>query len=296
MHGDGVADLFVAPPSGIGYEINADQQRRTLAGVPLQIVRCFAETWQSRDLLFMLVVRDVKVRYRAATLGILWALITPLLSVLIYSLFFGVLGRMGPEGVPYPIFLFSALLIWSYFEASIGRASNALISSGALVSKVYFPRQILPVANVISPVVDLFFGLVILVAMLLIYRIEPSRHVLLLPAYFLMAMMAAIGVGLAASVLNGFYRDVRHFMPVLTRLWFFCSPIIYSVELVPERWRPLYAVNPMATVCEGFRSALIGTPPPTVTMIAVSSAVTVTLLISGVLIFRNHEETVADYI
>ena len=174
-HAEGAADLFFTPPAGVGYEVDADQHRRTLAGGPLQVVRCFAEVWQSRDLLLILAVRDIKVRYRAATLGILWALITPLLTVIIYTLFFGVLGRMGTQGVPYPIFLFSALLIWSYFEASIGRASNALISSGALVSKVYFPRQILPIASVISPLVDLVFSLVILTAMLLIYRIEPSR-------------------------------------------------------------------------------------------------------------------------
>ncbi|MCH7798295.1 MAG: ABC transporter permease [Planctomycetes bacterium] len=283
-------------PAGVGYEVDADRRRRVISESPAHVVRCFAEIWAARELLFMLVVRDIKVRYRATTLGILWAFITPLLTIIIYSLFFGVLGRMGTEGVPYPVFLFAALLIWGYFDSSVSRASNALISSGALVSRVYFPRQVLPVANVISPLVDLFFGLLILLAMLLIYRIVPGTAILLLPAYFLLAMAGAIGVGLAASVLNGLYRDVRHFMPVLMRLWFFSSPIIYPVELVPEAWRPLYAVNPMVTVCGGFRSALLGTPPPTVVMIGISTAVTAALLVGGVLIFRSHEETVTDFI
>lgn len=283
-------------PAGVGYEVDADRRRRAISGGPAQVVRCFAEVWAARELLRMLVVRDIKVRYRATTLGILWAFITPLLTILIFSLFFGLLGRMGIEGVPYPVFLFAAMLIWGYFDSSVSRASNALISSGALVSKVYFPRQVLPIANVISPLVDLFFGMLILMAMLLIYRITPGARILLLPAYFLMAMVGAIGVGLAASVLNGLYRDVRHFMPVLMRLWFFSSPVIYPVELVPEGWRPLYAVNPMVTVCNGFRSALLGTPPPTGVMIGISAVVTAALLVGGVLIFRSHEETVADFI
>lgn len=279
---------------GNGYVVDATQPRSVLGHGLNNVIQCFAEAWQSRELLLMHVTRDIKVRYRAAALGVFWALLTPLLSILVLTLFFGVLGRMGPPGMPYPIFLFSALLIWSYFDSSVGRASNSLISNASLLSKVYFPRQLLPFSGVVSAMFDLLLGLIILLAMLLIYRIVPTSRIFLLPAYFLLAVVTATGMGLSLSVLNAFYRDVRHFMPVLMRLWFFCSPVLYRVELVPEQWRPVYAINPMVTVCAGFRSSLLRTPPPTLTMVSVSAGVALTLLIVGVFIFRSHEETVAD--
>ena len=281
-------------PAGLGYVVDATRPRSVLAHGLSSVIRCFVEAWQSRELLYMHIARDIKVRYRAAALGILWALLTPLLSILVFTIFFGILGRMGPEGLPYPIFLFSALVVWHYFDSSIGRASNALISNSSLLSKVYFPRQLLPFSSVVSTMFDLLFSFIVLLVMLLIYRVAPTWRALLLPAYFALAVVAATGMGLSLSVLNAFYRDVRHFMPVLMRLWFFCSPVLYGVELVPERWRPVYAINPMVSVCEGFRSSLLRTTPPTLAMVSISGGVALTMLIVGVFIFRGHEETVAD--
>lgn len=252
-----------------------------------------------RDLLLMLVQRDIKVRYRQTMFGIVWAILVPLMSLGVYWVVFErLLQRAGSGGLPYPLFLFPAMIIWNYYSSSVGRAANALKQDAPILSKVYFPRLLLPISNITSPLVDFAFGLGILVVILVLYQHTPSANVLLLPACLILAIVAAAGMGFGLSVLNAHYRDVHHFLPVLLQLWFFCSPILYSTtDLVPERFRLLYAVNPMVTVCEGARSCLLGTEIQiTLGMGLVSCASAVTMFIVGLVTFMKLEQTVTDVI
>ncbi|GAB5495487.1 MAG: ABC transporter permease [Phycisphaerales bacterium] len=252
-----------------------------------------------RDLLLMLVQRDIKVRYRQTMFGIVWAVLVPLMSLGVYWVVFErLLHRGTSDGVPYPLFLFPAMIIWNYYSSSVGRAANALKHDAPILSKVYFPRLLLPVSNITSPLVDYAFGLGILVVILAMYQHSPTLNVLLLPAYLVLAIVAAAGMGFGLSVLNAHYRDVHHFLPVLLQLWFFCSPILYSTtDLVPERLRLLYAINPMVTVCEGARSCMLGTEIQiTLGMGLVSCASAGLMFIVGLVTFMKLEQTVTDVI
>lgn len=254
------------------------------------------EAFQWRDLLLMLVQRDIKVRYRQTAFGVIWAVMVPLLTMGVYWVVFDMLGRIGPDGIHYPLFLFPAMLVWNYFNSATGRASNALKQDSTILSKVYFPRLLLPLSNVTSPLVDFAIGLVLLAVILAIYQHPPTWAVAMMPAYLLLAMVAATGMGLGLSVLNAHYRDVNHFLPVMLHLWFFCSPVLYSsADLVPEKYQILYALNPMATACEGVRACMLGQPMVmTAQAMLVSCAVAVAMLIVGLLTFMRLEQTVTD--
>lgn len=256
------------------------------------------EAFQWRDLLFMLVQRDIKIRYRQTAFGIVWAVLVPLMTMMVYWFVFDKLGRADRHGVPYPLFLFPAMIAWNYFTSATGRASNALKSDSTILSKVYFPRLLLPFSNITSPLVDFAFGLVVLAVILTIYQHPPNWSMLLMPCYMLIAIMAASGMGLGLSVLNAHYRDVHHFLPVMLHLWFFCSPILYSTQdLVPEKYWVLFALNPMVTACEGVRACMLGQPVAlTLEMGIASCSVATAMLVGGLLTFMRLEQTVTDVI
>jgi lipopolysaccharide transport system permease protein len=259
--------------------------------VPLRL----HDLWEYRELLYFLTWRDVKVRYKQTVLGAAWAIIQPVGTMVVFSVFFGSLVKVPSDGVPYPIFSYAALLPWQYFQGALTQASNSLVGSSNLVSKVYFPRLVVPLASVLAGVVDFVIAFGILIVLMVYYGIVPTAAVVLLPAFFLLAMVTALGVGLWLSALNVSYRDVRYIVPFLVQFWMFATPVAYSSKLLDEPWRTLYGLNPMVGVVEGFRWALLGTAPPG-PMLLVSAVVSVVLLVSGAAYFRRVERTFADLI
>jgi len=254
------------------------------------------EVWEYRELLYFLAWRDISVRYKQTVLGAAWAIIQPFLTMVVFSVFFGRLAKLSSEGIPYPIFAYCALLPWHYFAEAINRSSNSLVGSANLITKVYFPRLVIPLSSVLSPVVDFVIAFVVLVGMMLYYGMWPTAAIVWLPLFLLLALGTALGVGMWLSALNVQYRDVRYVIPFLTQFWMFATPVAYSSSLVPERWRALYGLNPMAGVVEGFRWALLGTGQTPGPMLAVSVAVVLLLLVSGAFYFRRIEKTFADVV
>jgi len=253
------------------------------------------DLWEYRDLLYFLVWRDVKVRYKQTALGAAWAIMQPVFTMVIFSLFFGKLARIPSEGLPYPIFSYAALLPWQYFAQSVSQSSDSLVGSAALIRKVYFPRLVVPLAGVLAGLVDFAIAFLVLLAMLLYYGIALTPSLLLLPLFLLLAMITALGVGLWLSALNVQYRDVRYIVPFFVQFWLFATPVVYPSSLLSEPWRSFYGLNPMVGVVEGFRWALLGISPPS-PMIAASAAVALLLLISGAFYFRRMEQTFADVV
>ncbi len=247
-----------------------------------------------RDLLYFLIWRDIKVRYKQTALGAAWAVLQPMLTMLAFSVFFGRLAKVPSDGVPYPVFCYAALLPWTLFAYSMTEAGNSLVGSQNLITKVYFPRLIIPLAAVCGGLVDFAISFVVLVCLMLWYGIVPSAAVLTIPLFVLLALGTALAVGLWLSALNVKYRDVRYTIPFLTQFWLFLTPVAYSASLVPERWRVLYGVNPMAGVVEGFRWALLGHREPPGLMLAVSVVVVLAMLVGGVIYFRRMEASFAD--
>lgn len=255
----------------------------------------FRELWEYRELLYFLVWRDIKVRYKQTVLGAAWAIIQPFFSMLIFALFFGRLAKMPSDGVPYPIFAYAALLPWHYFAQSLTQASNSLVESANLVRKIYFPRMAAPMASTLAALVDFGIAFTVLLGMMIYYAVAPTLGTLLLPLFLLLALTTALGVGLWLCALNVRYRDVRYAIPFLTQFWMFATPVVYPSSLLSEPWRTIYGVNPMVGVVEGFRWALLGTNPPGA-MIVVSALASLLLLASGVIYFGRMEKTFADVI
>ncbi len=254
------------------------------------------ELWQYRELLYFLAWRDISVRYKQTLLGAAWAIIQPFFSMIVFSLFFGRLANIPSEGVPYPIFNYTAMLPWTYFATAITASSNSLVGSANLLSKVYFPRLVIPVASVLPALVDFCIAFVVMLGMMLYYGIAPTWNALFLPAFLLLALVTALGVGLWLSAMNVQYRDVRYAVPFLVQFWLFLSPVVYPSSLVPEQWQLLYGMNPMAGVIEGFRWAMLGTGDGPGPMLAVSVGAALLLLISGAFYFRRMEKTFADVV
>jgi len=254
------------------------------------------EIWQYRELLYFLVWRDVKVRYKQTALGVAWAVIQPLLTMLVFSLFFGRLAKVPSDGIPYPIFAFTALVPWTFFATGLTLSSNSLVGSANLVQKVYFPRLIIPVATVLSALVDFAIAMLVLLALMAFYRIAPSWHAVWLPAFVLLALATSLGVGLWLSALNVEYRDVRYVVPFLTQFWMYATPVAYPSSLLHQPWRTIFGLNPMAGVVEGFRWALLGVATPPGAMVLASSTAALLLLVSGALYFRRMERTFADVV
>lgn len=255
-----------------------------------------ADFWHYRDLLLILAWRDIKVRYKQTILGVGWAILQPLFTMLIFSVIFGQLAKLPSEGVPYPVFSYTALLPWQLFAVALTTSSNSLITSGSLISKVYFPRLIIPLASVLAGIVDFAIAFIVLLGMLAYYRITPTLNMLTLPLFILLALATALAVGLWLSALNVKYRDFRYVLPFLAQAWMYLTPIAYSSSLIPEEWKLLYSLNPMTGVVEGFRWALLGTGQGAGSMVLVSTAVVLIILISGLFYFKRMEDDFADLI
>jgi len=253
------------------------------------------DLWLYRELLYFLTWRDIKVRYKQTVLGAAWAVLQPFFTMAVFSIFFGRLAQVPSDGIPYPIFAYCALVPWSYFAGALDRAGNSLVGSANLITKVYFPRLAIPMSAVLAGLLDFAIAFVVLLGMMFFYGIVPTAAILTLPLFLLLAIATALAVGLWLSALNVQYRDVRYTIPFLTQFWLFATPIAYSSSLVPEQWRALYGLNPMAGVVEGFRWALLGKDPPG-PLLVVSTVVVVLLLIGGLYYFRRMEKTFADVV
>ena len=254
------------------------------------------ELWEYRELLWFLVWRDVKVRYKQTVLGAGWAILQPVATMIVFSLFFGRLAGMPSDGLPYPIFSFAGLVPWTFFSQGLSQSANSLVGSHNLITKVYFPRLAIPISTVIAGLVDFALSFLVLLVMMLAYGIVPGPEVLALAPLLLLALVTALGAGLWLSALNVQFRDVRYIVPFLTQLWLFLTPIAYPSSLLGEPWRTVYGLNPMAGVVEGFRWALLGTGEPPGAMLAASVLAALALLASGALYFRRTERTFADVI
>jgi lipopolysaccharide transport system permease protein len=254
------------------------------------------ELWAYRELLYFLVWRSLKVRYKQTALGAAWAFLQPLLAMLIFSVFFGRLAKIPSDGVPYPVFVYCGLLPWQLFSFAVTECGNSLVGSQHLITKVYFPRLIIPAAGVVAGTVDFAIGLVLLLGMQAYYGIYPHARLLLFPVFILFAMVTALAIGIWLSALNVKYRDVRYLIPFLTQSWMFATPVAYPSSIVPARWRPLMGLNPMAGVVEGFRSTLLGTSSGVGPLMLVSAVIVVFMLASGIVYFRSMERTFADLI
>jgi len=254
------------------------------------------QLWTYRELMYFLIWRDVKVRYKQTVIGIAWAVLQPLMTMLIFTVVFAVFAGVKSDGLPYPIFAYTALLPWTLFAGALSRCSSSIVGNSNLISKVYFPRIIAPVAAAVSGIVDFMVSFALLVGMLVWYRITPTWGVFLLPLFLLLTLLAALAAGLWLSALNVRYRDIGYITPFLTQLWMFACPIAYPLNVVPSEWRSLYGLNPMVGAVEGFRWALLGKESPDLVSIGLSSVVVVVLLVGGLLYFNRMERTFADVV
>jgi lipopolysaccharide transport system permease protein len=255
------------------------------------------ELWEYRELLYFLVWRDVKVRYKQTVLGVAWAVLQPVLTMLVFSVFLGALVRVPSDGLPYPVFAYAALLPWQLFAHTITECGNSLVANQQLITKVYFPRLVIPIAAVLAGLVDFAVAFTVLIGLMVYYGIPLTAAVLSLPVFLLLTVAVALGVGLWLAALNVQYRDVRYTLPFLTQLWLFATPVAYPTSLVPESGRWLYALNPMVGVVEGFRWALVGAGRAVGSgPLMVSALATVLVLAGGVAYFRRMEHTFADLV
>lgn len=264
----------------------------TAGWVPLNL----PALWEYHELLYFLILRDLQVRYKQTVIGVGWAVVQPLCTMVIFSIFFGKLGRLPSDGLPYPVFTYCALLPWQLFANAMTMSGNSLVTHQNLITKVYFPRLVIPVAAVLAGLVDFAIAFVILIALMAWYGLAPTTAVWTLPGFVVLAVVASLGIGLWLSALNVKYRDVRHVIPFLTQVWLFVTPIAYASSMVPARWRALYGLNPMVGVVEGFRWALLGQGQWPPGLIASSTLVALLLLISGLYYFRRTESAFADII
>ena len=256
--------------------------------------------WQYRELLYFLVWRDIKVRYKQTALGVTWVILQPVVSMVVFTILFGYLLQVPSGDVPYPIFSYVALLPWNYFASSINKSSTSLIQNTNLVTKVYFPRMVIPISSVLSGLVDFAIGFLILIILMFIFKVPPAPSILFLPAFLFLAMQTALGFGFWLSALNVRYRDVNYLVPFILQIWMYLTPVIYGVDLIPEPYRFLLALNPMTAVVEGFRWALLGPQLESAqapgTILLFSFLISIFVLITGAVFFRRTERTFADII
>lgn len=283
--------------TAVAPERPADAARVTvIAPVRGAAAHGLRELAEYRELLYFLVWRDLKVRYKQTALGVAWAVIQPFTTMVVFSVVFGALAKVPSDGVPYPVFSFAALVPWGFFATGLTTAANSLVGSATLIRKVYFPRLVIPVATVLAGVVDLGIALAMLLAMMGWYGIVPTAAIVWLPALVLLALVTALGTGCWLSALNVRYRDVKYAVPFLVQLWMYATPVAYPSTLLPAGWRALYALNPMVGVVEGFRWALLGTDTRPGPVLLVSATSALLLLASGVRYFRRMERTFADLV
>ena len=253
------------------------------------------DLWVYRELVYFLTWRNLKVRYKQTLLGASWAVLQPFMTMVVFSIFFGNLAKVPSDGIPYPIFAYTALLPWGLFSKALSDASASLVGNSNMITKIYFPRIILPLATILGGLVDFGVAFLVLLAMMLYYGIAPTSAVWTLPLFLLLAVITALGVGLWLSALNVLYRDVGYVIPFLTQFWLFITPIAYPASMVPAKWRLVYALNPMTGVVEGFRWALLGTQQSAPSaMLIVSTTIAILVLVSGLFYFRRMERQFAD--
>ena len=252
------------------------------------------ELWAYRELIGAFTMRDVKLRYKQTGLGIAWAVLQPLLTMVIFTIFFGGLAKIPSDGVPYPLFVLSALLPWTLFAEGLTRSTTTMVTNSNIMTKVYFPRLIMPLSSVISPLVDFAVSFIILLAMMVYYGFAPTLNIVFLPLFLLLALATSLGVGLWLSALNVKYRDFQYTVPFLIQIWMFASPVVYASSLVPESLRVWYGLNPMAGVIEGFRWAILGNGAPSA-MVLVSVGMVLVILVSGMFYFRRMEQVLRGY-
>jgi len=263
---------------------------------PSRVTLNFREMWAYRELLYFLIWRDIKVRYKQTALGVAWAVLQPLLTMVIFSLVFGRLAKMPSDGIPYPVFALAGLVPWLFFANGLNQSSNSLVGNANLITKVYFPRIHIPLASVLSGLVDFFLSALMLAVMMAIFHVRPNVHMLWLPAFLLLGVVTSLGVGLWLSAMNVKFRDIRYVVPFLVQFWFFATPVVYPSSLLSQPWaKMLYGANPMTGVVEGFRWAMFNKTPPG-PMLAVSAVVTLVILFSGAYYFRRMEKTFADVV
>jgi lipopolysaccharide transport system permease protein len=256
----------------------------------------FKELWRYRELFYFLVWRDIKVRYKQTVLGAAWAILQPILSMIIFSVIFGRFAKLPSEGIPYPVFTFAALLPWQLFSYALTNSSNSLVNEKNLITKVYFPRIIIPFSSVVAGLLDFMIASVIFLVMMIFYQIPFTWRLLLVPVFIGIAVMTALSVGLWLTTLNVKYRDIRYVIPFLSQFWLYATPIAYSSSLIPDQWMWLYSLNPMVGVVDGFRWMLLGTAADFPPFFYLSIIIVILLLISGFIYFKKTEDTFADVI
>ena len=279
-----------------GHETDSDGSRQALVRIrPIgeRVSLNTSDLWGHRQLLYFLIWRDLKVRYKQTALGVVWAILEPFISMVVFSIFFGGLAGVPSDGLPYPIWSYAGLVPWTFFANGLAKSSNSLVGNADLLRKVYFPRLILPTASVLSDIVDFLIAFMVLIGMMLYYGIVPGVTIIFLPLFLLLAIITSLGSGLWLAPLNVKYRDIRFVVPLLLRVWMFATPVVYPSSLLSEPWQTLYGLNPMVGVIEGFRWALLDTDPPR-SMIFLSALVAVALFGSGLYFFRQAGETFAD--
>ena len=254
------------------------------------------ELWRARGLLYILTLRELKLRYKQTVIGVAWALVQPLLAAAIFTVIFGYFAKMPSGDIPYPVFALSAVLPWTYFAEAVRRSSTGLVSDAELIRKVYFPRLIIPLAMVLSPLADFAVGLLLLVALCAWYGIAPSATLIFLPVFLVMAIALALSISLWLGPLSVRFRDVMHTLPFLIQVWLYASPVAYPASVVPEKWRLLYSLNPMVGVIEGFRWVLLGTAQPDLQAMGISALFITVFLLGGLVYFRRMERSFADII
>ena len=254
------------------------------------------EIWNYRELLYFLTKRDIKVRYKQTVLGGLWAIIQPVFTMVVFTLFFGRLAKMPSDGIPYPIFVYAGLLPWTYFANALSTSGNSLVGSANLITKVYFPRLIIPASASMAGLLDFFIAMLVMGAMMIYYQFVPSIGILLFPFLVGLTFLCAVGVGLWLSALNVQYRDIRYVIPFLVQLWMFVSPVIYPISMVPQKYQWLLALNPMGGVIEAYRASLLGHMPINWFLLGLSTVIIIILFLSGLYYFRRMEKTFADVI
>lgn len=256
----------------------------------------WVEFWRFRGLLYTLTIRDIQILYKQAALGVAWAIIQPIFAVAIFSVVFGRFVGISSAGVPYPLFAFAAVLLWTYFAEALRRSATNMVTDAELIRKVYFPRLVMPLAGAIAPLLDLALGFVVLLALMAWYSHSPGWQIVLAPAFVAMAGLLALSVGLWLGPINIRFRDIKHTLPFLIQVWMYASPVIYPISIVPESLRWIYSLNPMVGIIEGFRWAVLGTEAASFQAIAIGATVTAVMLCGGLIFFRHMERTFADTI
>jgi lipopolysaccharide transport system permease protein len=255
------------------------------------------ELWQYRELMFFFIWRDLKVRYKQTALGVMWVILQPVMTMVVMSVVFGRMAKIPSDGIPYPIFAYSALLPWLFFSGGLARAAGSMVANAHMLQKVYFPRLIIPVVGVVDGIVDFMLAFVVLIGLMVYYDMYPAveRLWMLIPL-LLLALITALGVGLWLAVINVRYRDVRYIVPFLTQFWMYLTPVVYPASLVGESWKVVYSLNPLVGVISGFRWALLGKGDPPDATIWIAAAVSVVITVTGTMYFRRMEKTFADVI